>query len=100
MKNLIDCLWEELEIFLEDDKGFKIVEIKNDLIIIKSLSKEAFHIRWIYCSVLSAIIPSNCTLEINSVLKQANDMKDDYFKFNLKIETKKCLYKGTIKIIK
>jgi len=100
MENLISILWEELTIFLENDKDFQIVQIKDDSIIIKVLNKKAFHIRWIYCKILSAIMPSNCTLEMESFLEQSGNIKDDYFLFYLDIRTEGCFYKGTIKIIK
>jgi len=100
MENIISILWEELGIFLKDDKDFQIVQIKDDSIVIKALNKKTFHIRWIYCKILSAIMPSNCTLEIDSFFEQSNNIKDDYFLFYLTIRTEKCFYEGTIKIIK
>lgn len=100
MENLISSLWEELEYFLENDKDFQIIQIKDDYIEIKALNKEAFHIRMIYCKILSAIMPSNCTLKIESLLEQSDNIKDDYFMFHLDIRTKKCFYKGIIKITK
>ncbi len=100
MKNLVSSLWEELEIFLDNDEDFQIVKIENESIEIKSLTKKAFHVRWIYCKILSAIMPLNCSLKIESFLEQSTEIKDDYFIFNLEIKTRKCFYRGTIKIIK
>jgi len=101
MKNNIHILWEELELFLENDKDFQIIKIEDDCIEIKALHIRAFHINYIYGIILARIMPLNCILELESSYIQADDLKNDSFSFDLTINTKKNLfYKGLIKITK
>lgn len=99
--NNISSIWEELEVFfLDNDKDFKIIEIKDKSITIKALYKYAFNIRYIYAKILAPIMPTNCKVKIKSYSFWANDIKNDFFKFNINIKTKKNYYKGNIKIIR
>ena len=100
-KNKIDLLWDELKIFLEDSEDFQILNIHDDYIKIKALNPMAFRKEYVYCRILSNIIPTNCKLELNSFYDQADTPEKDYFVFNLTITTESNLYyKGRIKIIK
>jgi len=100
MENNISILWEELSLFLEGDEDFRIIKILEDSIEIKALNIQAFHIRWIYCKILSAIMPLNSTLLLNGSYIVADNFKNDLLLFDLTINTEKLFYKGFIKITK
>jgi len=100
-KNKIELLWDELKLFLEDDEDFQILQINNDSIKIKALNPMAFRKEYVYCRILSNIIPINCNLDLNSSYVQADTPENDSMVFDLSIITKSNLhYKGRIKIIK
>ena len=100
-KNKIELLWDELKLFLEDDEDFQILQINHDSIKIKALNPMAFRKEYVYCRILSNIIPINCDLELNSYYSQADTPENDFMVFDLSINTKSNLiYKGQIKIIK
>lgn len=99
--NNINSLWEELEdFFLKNDEDFQIIKIKDNSIIIKALNKYAFSVRYTYAKILAPIMPTNCKVKIKSSDFWADDTNNDFFKFNIKIKTKKNYYKGNIKIIR
>ena len=100
-KNKIDLLWDELKIFLEDDEDFQIIKVHDDYIKIKALNPMAFRKEYVYCRILSNIIPTNCKLELNSFYDQANTPEKDSLVFNFSITAESNLYyKGRMKIIK
>lgn len=100
-KNKIELLWDELKLFLEDDGDFQILGINNDSIKIKALNPMAFRKEYVYCRILSNIVPINSNLDLNSYYIQADTPENDLMIFDLSIITKSNLhYKGRIKIIK
>ncbi len=100
-KNKIELLWDELKLFLEDDEDFQILRINNDSIKIKALHPMAFRKEYVYCRILSNIIPITCKLNLNSYYVQADTPENDFMVFDLSIITEsKLFYKGRIKIIK
>lgn len=99
--NKIELFWDELKLFLEDDEDFQILQINYDSIKIKALNPMAFRKEYVYCRILSNIIPSNCNLELKSSYFQADAPENDFMVFDLSINTESNLiYKGQIKIIK
>lgn len=100
-KNKIELLWDELKLFLEDEVDFQIIGINNDSIKIKSLNPMAFRKDYVYCRILSNIIPTNCNIELNSHYFQADTPLNDSMVFNFSIITESNLYyKGRITIVK
>ncbi len=100
-ENKIELLWEELQLFLEDDEDFQILQINNDSMKIKALNPMAFRKEYVYCKILSNIIPINCKLDLNSYFDQADLPENDTMVFDLSINSERNLYyKGRIKIVK
>jgi len=98
-KNNVGILWEELEVFLQDDTDFAIKKIKDDEIIIRVLRKEAFHIVFIMAKIFGRILPFNAEVRLNLENYRGEDYKEDSFILDFVIKTIDNFYKGTICII-
>lgn len=99
IKNNVGILWEELDVFLQNDTDFAIEKIKNDEIIIRVLKKEAFHIVFIMAKIFGRILPFNAKIGLNLENYRGKNYKEDSFILDFTIRTIDNFYKGTIYII-
>jgi hypothetical protein len=99
--NNIGYLWDELKEILENDTDFKIEEVKEDHMVIKSLRSESFHNSYIMGKIIGKILPFDCTLELKINNKLAEKPINDQIVYDIDIRTNDNLYyTGRIDIVR
>ena len=101
LKNDIDYLWDELKVILENDTDFKIEQVKENHMVIKSLKTEAFHNSYIMGKIIGKILPFDCTFKLKINNNLAENPINDQLVYDFDIRTNNNLYyNGRIDIIR
>lgn len=101
-ENRVDCIWEEIKLFLYDDELYEVIKIDGNSILIKANTMEdgvpyGFNKDYIIANILSRIIPyGKITMEISHTPKHDKITID----FDMIAHYRQVNYNGIIEVIR
>ncbi len=100
-KNQIYSLWEELEILLNDDKEFQIIDYSQENMNIRAIKKISYDNSIVIAKIFGLILPINSDINLRIVNYREDNPENDCRVYEFEITTKRNLfYKGKITIFR